>query len=54
MVGIFGLFPDLSDLFYVDKTEINMLELLKKHLNFRHIIYEADKYYNIYEGVLFE
>ena len=54
MVGIFVFFPDLSDLFYVDKTEINMLELLKKHLNFRHIIYEADKYYNIYEGVLFE
>lgn len=44
MVGIFGLFLDLSDLFYVDKTEINMLELLKKHLTFRHIIYEADKH----------
>lgn len=44
MVGIFGLFLDLSDLFYVDKTEINMLKLLKKHLTFRHIIYEADKH----------
>ena len=35
MVGVFWFLPDLSDLFYVDKTEINMLELLKKHLNFR-------------------